>query len=355
MHIALLTIYLFALSCSAGCCRLSQSQHTEIHTISTAPTKMAGILDGRSRFRYIYCTIQADHGSELPDNRSCDDALWHMDDEQAYDGTKYKNPAQPIKLKIAVIPGIFGECIKNIARPFADALNYMHVKYGYHGEVVKISGRASSRNNALELKTALEKMSIESNEKLVLIGYSKGTTDVLEMLVAYPETHSKIYAFVSLAGVVGGSPVADFLDKFYFKYLKNFPNNNCPPKDHGEVVDLTTWRRQQWLDNNLSKLPNTIKYYSVPGIASQNMVSTILLPSYQFLSSIDIRNDGQVIYTDAIIPGSTLLGYVKADHWAIALPFDRNPHSHLSAFINKNEFPREVLLESIVRYIEADN
>jgi len=64
----------------------------------------------------------------------------------------------------------------------------------------------------------------------------------------------------------------------------------------------------------------------------------------------DPRNDSQLHFYDQLIPGCTLLGYVKADHWAIALPFSQDRFA--PALIDKNEFPREVLLEAVFRFVE---
>jgi hypothetical protein len=61
-----------------------------------------------------------------------------------------------------------------------------------------------------------------------------------------------------------------------------------------------------------------------------------------------------VIFYDQVIPGSVLLGYLNADHWAIFVPFNRSHPFIASNFIDKNAFPREVLLEAIVRYVEED-
>ncbi|UCE64247.1 MAG: hypothetical protein JSU59_03645 [Nitrospirota bacterium] len=74
--------------------------------------------------------------------------------------------------------------------------------------------------------------------------------------------------------------------------------------------------------------------------------------AYDKLATIDPRNDSQVIFYDALIPGSTLLGYVNADHWAIAMPISRDMPMVADAFIDRNNFPREVLLEAIVRFVE---
>jgi hypothetical protein len=55
-----------------------------------------------------------------------------------------------------------------------------------------------------------------------------------------------------------------------------------------------------------------------------------------------------------VIPGSVLLGYLNADHWAVAVPINRT-HSFIGAtFVDKNAFPREVLVEAIIRFVEED-
>jgi hypothetical protein len=43
---------------------------------------------------------------------------------------------------------------------------------------------------------------------------------------------------------------------------------------------------------------------------------------------------------------------VNADHWAITLPIARICPWLGATFVNRNAFPREVLLEAIVRYVE---
>jgi hypothetical protein len=49
-----------------------------------------------------------------------------------------------------------------------------------------------------------------------------------------------------------------------------------------------------------------------------------------------------------------LLGFVNADHWAVAVPINRNHPFIASHFVDKNAFPREVLAEAIARFIEED-
>jgi hypothetical protein len=73
---------------------------------------------------------------------------------------------------------------------------------------------------------------------------------------------------------------------------------------------------------------------------------------------VDPRNDGQVVWADAFIPAGTFLGYANADHWAVALPIVRGVPPALraaaAAVLDRNAFPREVLLEAIVRHVEEE-
>jgi hypothetical protein len=83
-------------------------------------------------------------------------------------------------------------------------------------------------------------------------------------------------------------------------------------------------------------------------------ISSILRGFNDKLSRIDGRNDSQVIFYDQLIPGSTLLGYLNADHWAIAIPIARTHGTLGSLFVTQNAYPREALLEAILRFVEED-
>jgi hypothetical protein len=107
------------------------------------------------------------------------------------------------------------------------------------------------------------------------------------------------------------------------------------------------------------RYPSTIylgglAFYSLVTYPEKDQISTILKPAYDKLSQVDSRNDGQLIFYDQVIPGSILLGYLNADHWAIAVPLNRSHPFIRSVFIDKNAFPRKVLLEAIVRFVEED-
>jgi hypothetical protein len=67
---------------------------------------------------------------------------------------------------------------------------------------------------------------------------------------------------------------------------------------------------------------------------------------------VDPLNDSQVVFYDALVPGGALLGYLNADHWAVAMPFNREHPAIADTIVTRNAFPREVLLEAIARFVE---
>jgi hypothetical protein len=107
----------------------------------------------------------------------------------------------------------------------------------------------------------------------------------------------------------------------------------------------------QWLASNV--LPAHVRYYSLASFTTLEHVARGLVATWKFLNQTDLRNDGQVIATDAVIPGATLLGYANADHWGIATTIE-SVHTYLGARPDPTLFPQETLLTSIVEFVSAD-
>jgi hypothetical protein len=188
------------------------------------------------------------------------------------------------------------------------------------------------------------------DQPIVLLGYSKGATDVLEA-AADPLVAMRTAAVVSLSGSVNGSPLADRASSALLDALAVIPGLDCEAGDRGGLNSLRRSTRLAWL---VAQRPSRdIRYYSLVSFTSRDQVSSVLRSSYDDLSLIDPRNDSQMLFYDQILPGSTLLGYLNADHWAIALPIARDG-GLLQLLVDQNAFPREVLLEAILKQIEED-
>jgi hypothetical protein len=319
-------------------------------TASTlVPIGYAGITDQRARFREIFCAIQQDHGWRLPDDRPCDQALQRLSDEPAPDGQPVYLGNARLPMRLVIIPGLMEECVSDFILPFSDARPHIEI-LGFKTDMIMVNGLAGSAHNAALIREAVEKMSLAPNEKLVFIAYSKGAADILEALGRYPDLSDRTTAVVTLAGVVSGTPIADSIPDTLKKLADIVFEGKCPPGKGQAFNSLTRKERLAWLSAN--RLPASVRYYSLVAFSERDSISLILRPSYEELSLVDPRNDSQVVFYDAVVPNGVLLGYLNADHWAVAMPFNRDHPTLSSMFITRNAFPREVLLEAIARFLE---
>ena len=325
---------------------------TETPPLVLASAAHAGVADGRARFREIYCAVLEAHGRALPDHRSCDEALTRV-------GTEPAPSARPVSLEpssrglVAVFVGGIGfECVHAWLEPAGTVERHL-APYGYGLRSVPVDGLSSSANNARQIRDALLAMPEAAGAaRLVLIGYSKGAPDILEAMVAYPEIRDRVAAVVSASGTIGGSPLANEAEQYQAGLFRHFPDATCSAGDGGGVESLRTSVRRSWLASN--PLPADLPYYSLVTFPDPQRISRVLKSSYRKLSRVDGRNDGQMVFYDQVIPGSTLLGYVNADHWAIALPIARSHERIGSWFVTENAYPREALAEAVMRYVEED-
>lgn len=313
------------------------------------PTADAGIVDQRGRFRDIFCALSEDHGGQLPDHRPCAEALHRLAGESSAGGAPVNLGRARIGLRLAIVAGLAAECLGETARPLRYAARHVE-QLGYEVSWLKVDGLSSSTRNATEIRAAILDMEDVPERPIVLLGYSKGATDVLEA-AADPVVAARIAAVVSLGGSINGSPLADQASGALLDALAVMPGLDCEAGDRGGLNSLRRSTRLAWL---VAQQPSpAIRYYSLVSFTERDRISAVLRSSYDDLSLIDPRNDSQLLFYDQILPGSTLLGYLNADHWAIALPLARDG-GPFALLVDQNAFPREVLLEAILKQIEED-
>jgi len=335
-----------AVLCLGGCAASASLDTAEIVPPVRYPIGVVGVRDGRAAFRQIYCRINEQVGSRYPDRRPCDDALDRLGDDEPTVFRLDDRNTTTTKTTLVFIPGIFGECVRNIATPFSDSYEELR-QNGYRVVVVPAEGRSSSATNAAIIDRTLR----STQDDLVVLGYSKGVSDFMEALQLYADAEwvGRTRAFISVAGVVSGTPIADELEGLYATLLARVPVSTCEPGDKGAVTSLTRQTRMSWLSSH--RLPETIEYFSVVAYPTTSALNPLLAPFHSHLSLIDARNDGQVLIEDAVLPKSHLLAYVNADHWAVAMPFNRSTNPGAAFLAIGNAFPREVLLQAILAYV----
>ena len=316
------------------------------------PASQAGIVDGRGRFREIACTVLEHQDPETPGYEPCGQALTMVGEEQGATGEPVHLGASRRDLIAAVVPGIGWECFRHWL-DWEERFEAEAWESGYRSVIFEVDGLSGSSRNAGMIRDAIMENRHKIGEKqLILMGYSKGVPDILEAIVTYPEIHPYVAAVVSVAGAVGGSPLAYEASEDQLDLLRHVPDSSCSAGDGEGVSSLHPAVRQAWLAEN--PLPDGFPYYSVVTYPQQDQVSDILKRTYRKLAAIDPRNDSQVIVYDQVIPGSTLVAYLNADHWAIAVPVTESHPFIGKHFVDQNSYPRRAILESVLRFIEED-
>ena len=329
-----------------------QAYTEETPPLILTPAVQAGVEDKRGRFREIFCEVLQSHGTALPDYRPCDEALTTVGTEPAGTGMTVDLESSRRGLIAVIVPGVGWDCFADLLAASGSVAEHIR-QFGYDQTLLEVDSLSSSTNNAHQIRDAIMTMPVRDEvPRLVLIGYSKGAIDILQAVASYPEIRPRIAAVVSAAGTIGGSPLANNADQSMLSLLRNWPGARCSEGDGGAIESLRTDARKSWLAHN--PLPKDIPYYSLVTYPQPERISIALKPSYNKLSMVDARNDSQVLFYDQVIPDSVLMGYLNADHWALAVPIARTHTSLGATFVNRNDFPREAVLEALLRFIEED-
>jgi hypothetical protein len=303
----------------AGCATVARDDLSRLPATYRTVVPEPSVRDGRAQYRANFC-YWLTTGPAPQSEEACDKWLWPPPDESS-SVVDPRSTARTLdsRLRVVVVGGSFGDCYGHASAAFdglvdtdlQSKLQYLSSPY--------VEGRSGSDRNARGISDFVKRMTLSPGDRLILVGYSKGVSDILEAL-ADPEVAAKVAAVVSIAGSVNGSPLADRYASLYDRFLSGARFAKCLPGD-GRVLDsLRTFDRLTWLSKPLP--PSGIRYYSISTFATHERVARALRHFYRILSRIDARNDGQLLTQDQLMPGSTLLGYLNSDHWEVAIQIE---------------------------------
>ena len=178
--------------------------------------------------------------------------------------------------------------------------------------------------------------------KVFLLGYSKGSPDILSFLVNHPEYHDRISGVITWGGAVGGSYTADGVHdqikdlptEASYEYLSRLLSVISPamlsqiaPRRldeydvKGAMNDLRTDVRDAFNAEHAEYLDSL----GIPFFGLTGATTPLEVPNFQFmdavrLSSYDANNDMQLTQKQAVLPigMNTHLAMAHAHHWDIA-------------------------------------
>ena len=329
------------------------------------PLSFAGINDARSAFAALFA-------SELGERVGTTAVPWlHGVEFGKPDAAQVGNPTaarfaeRAAMTSVLIAGGLLGDCVGAQSVPFGDGVARtpersiieayrQYDDLGFRSiRLVPLPGRASSESNGRLLADAIRtELAQPGVKRIVLIGYSKGVPDLLHALARLQHEGGVprgVTAVISVAGVVMGTPVADYYESTYDAISPMVKLLDCTSSQGGDFASVTRRERVAWLAAN--PLPSGPAYYSIVAHLPIEELSPGLEWTGKLLAGVDPRNDGQLVAADAVLPGSTLLAEARADHWNIALPLNRYPSSLVRAVAFDRSFPREALLRAVLKWV----
>jgi hypothetical protein len=298
---------------------------------------------GGTKFADLFCSVLTQKNPDTGEWGACD---------QYFEGASHsdlKLDAVSDKYRVLIVPGIMSSCLSD-SPAFQEGQKTLHDQYNVSVSLLQVPNDPSEQN-AKMIAQYLDSQSWGDTRKWIVLGYSKGAPDVMVALAKEAGAAEHVAAFVSVAGAVGGSPIADALPAAADKWIRQYNMKGCKGDLASGFKSLQRGVRAAFLAA-YPRMP--VPSYSIVTRSNNLNTSKALLQTWQLLSTYGPIQDGQLLKADAIVPQSTLLGIALADHFAVALPFDKSTDSMVRNGMDKTRYPRAALLEAIVRFVSTD-
>ena len=213
--------------------------------LAMVPVGEAGVQDERAAFRAHFCQLTASAGQALPDHQPCEEALVRLAGEQGSGPGIDSQAITRQRYRIVVVLGVGWDCLQGFVA--VDKLPHQHLAaLGYDVTLLHVDALSSSARNASEIIQQLAEQD-QDNRPVILVGYSKGAVDILEAVARDQPGTRNVVAILSVAGSIGGSPLADTASQHTLDLMRFAPGAACDVGDDGALASLRTGMRQDWL------------------------------------------------------------------------------------------------------------
>jgi hypothetical protein len=296
------------------------------------------------KFSDLFCSVRE---KENPDGDSWDSCDKYLETAPQ---ARVDLDVVPTKYRVLIVPGFFSQCASGVAPAFQEGVDHLAREHAVSIDTW-VPPNASSESNGADFAKYIREQMQGDSRKFIVIGYSKGAPDVQTALAKEAGMKDAIAAFVSVAGAIGGSAIADVLPAQANQWIERFKLGKC----EGDVAAAFNSLKRDVRRTFLAQYPNpVVPSYSLPAVSDASNTSKGLQESWKLMSVFSSRQDSQLTQDDAIVPGSKVLGAARADHLAVALPFDKAKDAAVRAMADRGRYPRAALLEAIVRFVAAD-
>jgi len=294
-------------------------------------------------FSAVFCSVLEREHPDAGEWGSCSDYI------EAPAAGRIALGAIPRNYRLAIVSGVLSAC-SGSSTAFREGREHLHTVHGITVDLIP-APNGSSAANGKSVAQFLRDNYRREGRKFILLGYSKGAADILEGLANDPEATQAVAALITVAGAIGGSPIADFMPVQAQQWIQKFSLGECKGDLYAAFRSLRRDVRRRFLAQH----PDVgVPVYSVAAASDRAGTSKILLESWELLALYGQPEDSQLLESDTRFPGGHNLGVVRADHLAVAIPLEGSKDPVVQRLVNHNHYPRTALLEALVRYVTQD-
>jgi len=320
--------------------------HVTIRILSRAPASSANppsAAHADAPFSAVFCTVLEREHPDAGQWGECSDYIQDAVEESV------ALQAIPRIYHVAIVSGVLSVCGGD-STAFREGREHMRAVHGITVDLIP-SPDGSSAANGKTIAQFIKASYRKDGRKFILIGYSKGAPDILEGMADDPEAARDVAALITVAGAIGGSPIADLMPVQAQQWIQAISLGQCK----GDLYSAFRSLRRDVRRKFLAQHPDPgFPVYSISAFSSKDETSKVLVEGWMFLSIFGQPEDSQLLESDTRYPGGHILGAVHADHIAVAIPYENMSDPELRKLVNHNHFPRTTLLESLLRYVISD-